>query len=449
MSRRRNRADAPELSETLEKPKSFMSWVKDTVNVPKVKKVVRLGADIFTAAMPFIEEPGYWTAAKSVFAAGKVLVEDMEFWSDDYFIGDEWSLPYTRDFNGIILKVVSQFPYETMKSSDESSLIRIVDMNGIKAGYVYKTKLNTVDNVYVETEKLEEGKTLIKKMLWDQYKDANLVMRQNKARPGSEDEGRIVLEPDDAFTSMKSKRASEYSTYLKKCIDAGVSRSVMLYGPPGTGKSTMARTIIDTLNMRSFRIRVEDVASLESSTLFEAITIFEPDAIILDDFDRAHAQAQLLETLEFFQRHVKLVIATVNDRNLLDEAIMRPGRFDELVFVKQMDDDVVRTVLGPEHCDAFDVVKEWPVAFIQEYVKRRKFMSPEEAAASTEELALRVKRLEKYNDVDDVEKMARLMNKTKTTKSTTVGAVPDNFYEDGPITEDELDDDKDDTDPLP
>lgn len=419
MSRRRNRVVAPEVEVNLEKPKSFLTWVKDTVNVPKVKKIVRLGSDIFSAAMPFIEEPNYWTAAKSVFAAGKVLVEDMEFWSDDYFIGDEWSLPYTRDFNGIILKVVSQFPYETLKSSDESSLIRIVDMDGIKAGYVFKTKINAVDNVYVETDKLDEAKTLIKKMLWDQYKDANLVMRQNKSRPGSEDEGRIVLEPDDAFTSMKSKRATEYSVYLKKCIDAGVSRSVMLYGPPGTGKSTMARTIVDTLNMRSFRIRVEDVASLESSTLFEAITIFEPDAIILDDFDRAHAQAQLLETLEFFQRHVKLVIATVNDRNSLDEAIMRPGRFDELVFVKQMDDDVVRTVLGSEHQDAFDVVKEWPIAFIQEYVKRRKFMSPEEAAASTEELALRVKRLEKYDDVDDVEKMNRLM-KAKVKPVVTV-----------------------------
>ena len=123
--------------------------------------------------------------------------------------------------------------------------------------------------------------------------------------------------------------------------------------------------------------------------------------MILDDFDRSDMQAKLLETLEFFQQHVKLVIATVNNKNHLDEAILRPGRFDELLQIKQMDDDVVRAVLGDEHAFAYDTVKDWPIAFIQEYVKRLRFMNPEEAAASVKELAQRVKRLKKYDDEEE------------------------------------------------
>lgn len=408
-----NSFEVEEVTQGKEKSKSVLSYAKDMLSAGKVKSTIKLGADVFSAIMPFIEEPNWLSGVQATFSVGKVLVDRMEFWSDDFFAGDDWSIPYSRDFNPMVLKAIAHCPYETIKSSDETTIIRIVDLDGVKIGYPYNLNLKTVSNVFVETKVLEDGKDKLKKLLWDMYKDTNLVMRQNKRGQHVDGESQIAFEPDDAFVSMPSQRATEYSQYLKKCIDAGVSRSVLLYGPPGTGKSTMARTIIENLGIRSFRIRVEDVAALESSTLFEAINIFQPDAIILDDFDRAHSQAQLLETLEFFQRHVKLVIATVNDRNQLDEAILRPGRFDELIFVKNMEKDVVLAVLGSEHKDAYEIVKEWPIAFVQEYVKRRKFMSKTEAAASTVELAMRVKRLEKYSDENEVERMTKAVSQKR------------------------------------
>jgi AAA+ superfamily predicted ATPase len=391
-----------------------------------------LGTEVFTAVAPFLEKPNWWNGVKAAFAIGKVFVDEVELWSEDYFAGDEWNLPYSRDFNQTIIKVITGYPYETIRTSDENNIIRIVDVEGIKCGYIMNTKLSAIDNIYVETARLQDARNVIKRLLWEQFKDAILVMRQNKRLVLHDDESRVLFELDDAFHSMPSRRASNYAAYLKRCIDANVSRSVMLYGPPGTGKSTMARTIVTELKMRSFRIRVEDVAGLESSTLFEAISIFEPDAIILDDFDRAHAQAQLLETLEFFQRHVKLVIATVNDRNSLDEAILRPGRFDELLLINEMEPEVIEAVLGPELKDAMKSVKDWPIAFIQEYVKRRRFMSAEEAEASTKELADRVKRLEKYKDVDEVERMHRLTR--KHLKMTKV-EIEEDDEEDGPDTD--------------
>lgn len=379
--------------------RSGTDLVRDFFNVGKVKRLFRVGSEVFSAVQPFVESRTPINAAKAAFLIGKVIVDDLEIWPDDYF-NETWESPYPSDFNKIILNALAGKPYKVLRTSDESHVIHMIHVEDVRFGYVFNTKSNFIDRIYVETHKVEDAKKIIKTELWRIMKDDNIVLRHVRNRK-NHDDVTVALESDDAFRPMPSKRASEYATYLKKCVDAGVSRSVMLYGPPGTGKSTMARTIVDNLGMKSFRIRVEDIGHLESSTIFEAISIFEPDAVILDDFDRSGNQEALLETLEFFQRHVKLVIATVNNRSRLDDAILRPGRFDELLQIKQMDDDVVKAVLGEDHADAYDVVKEWPIAFIQEYVKRLRFMTPDEAELSVKELAQRVKKLSKYDDEDE------------------------------------------------
>ncbi len=376
--------------------------VRDFLNLGKVKRLVRVGSDVFSAATPYIEKPSPLNAARAAFMIGKIIVDDLEVWPEDYF-DDSWESPWPEDFTRIILKALKGKPVQVIKTSDEAMLIHVHHFKGIKFGYVANKRHEYVPEVFVQLHDLEKAKAVIKEELWRLMKNDNIVLRQVKVKSATAEAfNSISLEVDDAFRPMPSKRAGEYSLYLRKCIDANVSRSVMLYGPPGTGKSTMARTIVESLGMKSFRIRVEDIAHIETSAVFESISIFEPDAVILDDFDRSDSQSKLLETLEFFQQHVKLVIATVNNKNNLDEAILRPGRFDELLQIKQMDDDVVRAVLGNDHAAAYDTVKDWPVAFIQEYVKRLRFMNPDEAAASVKELAQRVKRLKKYDDEDEV-----------------------------------------------
>jgi len=392
--------------------------IRDFFNVAKIKRFFRVGSDIFSAAQPFFEKRTALNAAKSLFFIGKVIVDDLEIWPDDYF-GDSWEPPYPEDFNKIILKSLAKKPYKIIRTSDESTVIHIVNLeDDLKLGYVINTKNNFIDRLCVETKYLERSKDVIRKELWRSLKDDNIILRRATRKI---DDNSVNLEADDDFIPMPSKRAQEYSAYLKKCINANVSRSVLLYGPPGTGKSTMARTIMSDLKLKTFRIRVEDVGYIETSTLFEAINIFEPDAVIIDDFDRSGEQSAMLEILEYFQRHVKVVIATVNNRNRLDEAILRPGRFDELLQIKQMDDDVVKAVLGEEHSSSFEIVKEWPIAFIQEYVKRLKFMSKEEAEFSVKELAQRVKRLNQYDDDDEaigIDKIADPVSNKHDKKGT-------------------------------
>ncbi len=404
----------------------FLDELHRYLSATKIKRMFSLGTELFGAAAPFMEKPTWWNAGKSAFAMGKVMVEDVEVWADDYFGGEEWTEPYSADFNQTLLHVLQKFPYERIKTAEDNTFVRVCTMpNGIKVGWTYIGKLQTVDHIYVETERLADARAYIKQLLWEQFKGQSLVMRRSQKMNFTGDEPRVIFEVDNVFESKLSKRAVELSKQLEKPLSKGVSRSIMFYGPPGTGKSTLARTIVERMNLRSFRIRIADLGGLDNATLFEAINIFEPDAVILDDFDRANGQATLLETLEFFEKKVKLVIATVNDRHKLDDALMRPGRIDILELVDRMDDEVVRHVLG-EFVDGYEFVKDWPIAFITEYVIRRGYMSVEEAAESVKELTQRVMEMRGYRDDtnSDMKVMMRLLKKSlRTKKSTTADKV--------------------------
>lgn len=385
------------------------------LNAANVKKLFRLGSEVFSAAQPFMEKQTPYNAIRAILAIGKVAVDQIEIWPEVYF--SEWDILYPPDFTNVVMSAIANKPKRQIKTHNEMISIHIVSLApGVDVGYVSNTKNSFVDKIFVTEGRSIEAREIIKKDLWSLLKDDNIVIRKRNTRTlnidGSIDDA-VRLEKDDDFISMASKRSKDYSEYLKKFMNAGVSRSVMLYGPPGTGKSTLARTIVTQLGLKSFRIRVEDIGEIETQTLFEAIDIFQPDVVIIDDFDRSHDQTAMLEILEYFQRHVKIVISTVNKRNRIDEAILRPGRFDELVYINQMDEDVVKTILGEDNMDAFDIVKDWPVAFIQEFIKRRRFMTKDEAESSIKELAERVVRLSKYDESDSSNDFDKILVQNK------------------------------------
>jgi len=430
MSRRTAKMTEDDPSLMLDTKANVIDEVKRYLNVDKFKRAVVLGSEMFEAASPFIEKPTWWNAGKSLVAIGLNLINDVERYAEDYFAGEEWVEPYSADFNHTLLKVLQKFPYERIQTPDENVFVRVCRLpNGCKVGWTYASKMRTVDHIYVEQSRFNDAREYIKKLLWEQYKENSLVMRKNN-RTGMYDDSRVCFEIDDAFESKLSKRAQELSVSLQRPLNEGVGRSIMFYGPPGTGKSTLARTVVELMNLRSFRIRIADLGGLDNATLFEAINIFEPDAVILDDFDRANSQASLLETLEFFQQRVKLVVCTVNNMKKLDKALLRPGRIDMIELVSKMDSEVVKYVLG-NYVDGYEIVKDWPIAYINEYVKRRKYMTVEEAAESVKELTLRVRSVERYDDSEhnDLKNMLRLMQQQDPKAAIAEDDIDDAGYE--------------------
>ncbi len=136
----------------------------------------------------------------------------------------------------------------------------------------------------------------------------------------------------------------------------GVGGGLLLYGPPGTGKTMIARATAHELDATFFVISPAQImskwvgeAEQNVRKLFEAAKAQDKSVIFLDEIEALvprrrgdgstvmqRVVPQILQELEGFDRkagRALMFIGATNKPWLLDEAMMRPGRFDTIVYV--------------------------------------------------------------------------------------------------------------------
>lgn len=177
---------------------------------------------------------------------------------------------------------------------------------------------------------------------------------------------------------------------IAKCRQDNLSRSFMLVGPPGCGKSSFAINVAQKISNRILKVD-PSAARLFGSVEFDfLIKNLKPDVIIFDDFDRA-AMAHNSEHLLFLLENIKsqnpqlVIFATVNEFYRLDKALVRPGRFDEIVWFDEPTADARKRVI-----DAY--LKKYEISLSEKLIKdvldKTTGMSP----VYIKELCLRMRR---------------------------------------------------------
>jgi transitional endoplasmic reticulum ATPase len=158
-------------------------------------------------------------------------------------------------------------------------------------------------------------------------------------------------------------------THAEKAEHYGVRKGggILLYGPPGTGKTMIARAIAGELDATFFAILPSKVlskwvgeAEKNIQTLFESAHKCERAVIFLDEIEsllpkRRDSEStvmqrvvpQILAELDGFEKAQSplLFIGATNEPWSLDYAVMRPGRFDEKIYVGLPDPPARKKIL--------------------------------------------------------------------------------------------------------
>jgi len=195
----------------------------------------------------------------------------------------------------------------------------------------------------------------------------NRVMQFGKAKVKqiTKDQPKVTFN-DVAGLAEALEELGEIKEFLQspqkfRAMGAKIPKGVLLYGPPGTGKTLLARAIAGEAGVPFFSISGSDfvemfvgVGASRVRDLFEQAKAAGPAIVFIDEIDavgrhrgaglggghdeREQTLNQLLVELDGFDVSTGvIVIAATNRPDILDPALLRPGRFDRQVVVDRPD----------------------------------------------------------------------------------------------------------------
>ena len=172
---------------------------------------------------------------------------------------------------------------------------------------------------------------------------------------------RDVAGVDEAVEELQEIKEFLENPKKFQALGARIPKGVLLYGPPGTGKTLLARAVAGEAGVPFFSISGSDfvemfvgVGASRVRDLFEQAKQNSPCIIFMDEIDavgrhrgaglggghdeREQTLNQLLVEMDGFEMKDNIIlIAATNRPDILDPALLRPGRFDRQIVVDRPD----------------------------------------------------------------------------------------------------------------
>jgi len=184
---------------------------------------------------------------------------------------------------------------------------------------------------------------------------------RSKARRFVEDKNKVTFS-DVAGADEAKRELQEVVDFLRNPqkyhkLGARIPRGVLLVGPPGTGKTLLGRAVAGEAEVPFYNISASEfvemfvgVGASRVRTLFEQAKATAPAIVFIDELDavgrrrgagigtvndeREQTLNQLLVEMDGFDvTHEVIILAATNRPDVLDPALLRPGRFDRQVNV--------------------------------------------------------------------------------------------------------------------
>ena len=187
-----------------------------------------------------------------------------------------------------------------------------------------------------------------------------------KLKPKQQDPNNRVTFEDVAGADEEKEELEEIVQFLKdpakfNALGARIPKGVLLMGPPGTGKTLLAKAVAGEAGVPFFSISGSDfvemfvgVGASRVRDLFEQAKKSAPSIVFIDEIDavgrhrgsglggghdeREQTLNQLLVEMDGFAPNLGVIVmAATNRKDILDPALLRPGRFDRHITVNYPD----------------------------------------------------------------------------------------------------------------
>lgn len=193
------------------------------------------------------------------------------------------------------------------------------------------------------------------------------IMNFGRSSARRVDESKMKVRFEDVAGADEAKQElSEVVEFLKEPakyneLGAKIPKGVLLYGPPGTGKTLLAKAVAGEAGVPFFSISGSDfvemfvgVGASRVRSLFDTAKKNAPCIVFIDEIDAVGRQRgaglggghdereqtlnQLLVEMDGFEGNSGIImIAATNRPDILDPALLRPGRFDRQIVVDRPD----------------------------------------------------------------------------------------------------------------